>query len=125
MRNIIIVLLALCLLSVDRCSDMPRRYLGLYSGISPKTTLTINGETASVEETPIQLVLSEEKLNLMIGQANFEANYTIKAVTKVNFSIVAQFDEPLGENVFSITKKGKKAIWKRPMATQEIILLKE
>lgn len=125
MRNTVVLLLALCLLSVDRCSKMPRRFLGAYKGVSPETTLVVNKTSALVQSTPIQMILSEETISLMIGQTVFETSYTVNAITKNNFSITATFPEPLGSCVFSIAKKGKKAIWKRPYANQELILLKD
>lgn len=125
MRKLFLVLLALSFLSLEISSDLPSRYFGSYRGVSPKSTLSINGESTTVKETVVRLILSDKKLVLTLGNDSFDGTYEVTAVTKSYFSLTASFDEPLGKSVLLVSKKDKKVTWKRYSSEAEIIVLKE
>jgi hypothetical protein len=124
-RKLFLLILAFSFLSLENSSDIPNRYFGSYKGVAPKSTLAINGETTTVKETIIRLILSDKKLVLTIGNSSFDGTYDVTAVTKSYYSLTASFDEPLGKSILLVSKKDKKVTWKRYSSEAEIILLKE
>ena len=125
MRKLFLLIIAFSFLSLDSSSDLPGRYFGAYKGVSPKSTLIINGESTMVKETVVRLSLSDKKLVLTLGNSSFEGTYEVTAVTKSYYTLTAAFDEPLGNSVLLVSKKDKKVTWKRYSSEAEIILLKE
>ncbi len=87
----------------------PKKYLGAYHGIQEAYTFKMNGTAVEVPKTNYDVVLDEGKLWLTTPRQTREADYTVKAKTKMYYNLKVAFQNGVVEE-WQLWKKGKRLI---------------
>lgn len=87
----------------------PKKYLGKYHGVQEAYKIKMNGESVEVPQTEYDVVLDNGKLWLTSPRQTIEANYDVKATTKMYYNLKVVFENDIVEE-WQLWKKGKRLI---------------
>lgn len=111
MKNHILLLgLLMIFISCGNSNQLfPKRYLGEYHGVQEVYKIKMNGESVEVPQTNYDVVLDDGKLWLTTPRQTREADYTVKATTKMYYNLKVAYENGIVEE-WQLWKKGKRLI---------------
>lgn len=105
-------------------SLFPNRLQGEYHGTQPAYTLKINGNELKIPAEKFTLTLNDNTIFLHSDQQDSKATYTVKAETKMYYSLSVTMENGTIEE-WKLWKKGKRFI-RTPVSPQpQTIFLKD
>lgn len=94
-------------LDAQKPIDLKNKYLGYYEGTIPSFKMDSGEDLITVQETPIKIVISEEKVSIEIGQNKISGSYTVLFKGDGYWVLDCRMEDQLAGERIVVFKKGK------------------
>lgn len=109
LHTILVLLIGILpvVLDAQKPIDLKNKYLGYYEGTIPSFKMDSGEDLITVKETPIKVVISEEKVTIEIGQNKISGSYTVLFKGDGYWVLDCRMEDQLAGERIVVFKRGK------------------